>query len=150
MEAHKPTDESRGHVELLTAVGITQVNIAAILGISVPTLKAHYGDELKLGKAKMIAQVGATLFQQAVGRPAKYDGNGRLIQSELKPDRTSAIFIMKTQAGWKETSVVEISDPTAGARERLAGAVSSTLAAQHREDDAAPAIAPGLDPSRPN
>lgn len=127
--AHEPTPKSREAVEMLVASGIPQQHIAGILGMSVPTLKAHYGDELELGKAKKIAAVAATVFQAAVGRPAKFDERGNKIQSEIKPDKASAFFILKCQGGWKETNVVEVVDPTVGALERLTGAVDRALAA---------------------
>lgn len=129
MEAHRPTPQTRQHVELLTAVGIPQAHIAGILGISVPTLKTHYSQEIEIGAAKMLSQVAATLFQGAVGRPARFDEQGNKISAELKPNYACGMFIMKCRGGWKETSVVEHVDPSAGAAERLAAAINRTLAA---------------------
>lgn len=127
--AHQPTASQRQYVELCVAAGIPQDAIAGLIGISIPTLKAHYGAELQLGKYKMIAQVAATQYQLAVGRPAKYDEEGRKIQSELKPYGPSGMFILKCQGGWKETHVVEHLDPTAGATDRLNAAIGRVLAA---------------------
>lgn len=126
---HEPTPKTRDAVEMMIASGIQQQHIAGILSISVPTLKRHYPDELALGKAKKLAAVAATVFQAAVGRPARFDERGNKVQSELKPDKASAFFILKCQGGWKETSVVEFVDPTAGALERLTSAVDRALAA---------------------
>lgn len=148
MEAHAPTQKTRDAVEMLVASGIQQKHIAGILAISVPTLKLHYPEELELGKAKKLAAVAATIFQSAVGRPAKFDELGNKVQSEIKPDKASAFFIMKCQGGWKETNVVEVVDPTAGARERLAGIVDRTLAASAGAGSLAPSE--GLDPERLN
>lgn len=125
---HEPTPATRQNVELLALAGTRQEVIASIVGISVPTLKAHYSAELDQAKWKRIAQVAGTVYQAAVGRPARFDNDGRLVQSELKPNLTAGIFILKTQAGWKETSVVEHVDPSAGARDRLAAAVNRALA----------------------
>ncbi|MBX3430802.1 MAG: hypothetical protein KF779_14560, partial [Hyphomonadaceae bacterium] len=36
--------------------------------------------------------------------------------------------IMRTQGGWRENQTMQIADPTAGARERLAAAVEAILA----------------------
>lgn len=147
---HAPTPQLRSHVEVLVASGIRQEHIAGILGISVPTLKKHYGEQLTLGKSRMLAKVAATLFQDAVGRAAIYDAKNNVVQSELKPNRASAMFIMKCQGGWKETNVVEISDPTAGARDRLAAAVDKLLATQQPEGDAAPEAVEATDRPRLN
>lgn len=128
-EQHVPTPEWRQLVGLMTAAGFAQQIIAPILKISVPTLKLHYADELATSKGTYLGRVASMAFAMALGRPAKYDAEGRLIQAELKPDRAMVMFILKTQGGWKETSVVEISDPTAGARDRLSSAVDRVLAA---------------------
>jgi len=128
IDTHTPTDDTRRQVEFLTAVGVAPSDIAAILQISAPALRAHYAGELQFGKAKMIGAVGASLFEQAIGRAALYDASGNLIQSELAPDKTCAMFIMRTQGGWRENQTVQIADPTAGARDRLAAAVEAALA----------------------
>lgn len=145
---HEPSQKTREAVEMLVASGIQQAHIAGILQISVPTLKRHYGDELELGKAKKIAAVAATVFQAAVGRPAKFDERGNKVQSEIKPDKASAFFILKCQGGWKETSVVEVVDPTVGALERLTSAVDRTLAASASAGSLATTPTPNLE--RPN
>lgn len=82
---HNPTDRQRAEVEAYAAVGVPQLDIARLIGISLPTLHDRYRDELDLGKAKANAQVAKTLFREAVG------GN-----------ITAAIFWMKSQAGWRE------------------------------------------------
>lgn len=152
MEAHQPTSQSRQLVELLALAGVPQTTIAKLIadGISVPTLTAHYREELDLSKPRRIAQVAGMAFQMALGRPAKFDDAGRLVQSEIKPDKTMVMFILKTQAGWKETSVLELADPTLGARERLASEVDRLLAAIHGAGGAEGEAPAGLDPERPN
>lgn len=148
--AHEPTSKQREAVEMLVASGIQHKHVAGILGISEPTLRAHYADELTLGKAKKLAAVAATVFQAAIGRPARFDERGNQVQAELKPNVASAFFILKCQGGWKETNVVEIIDPTAGARERLAGLVDRSLASLEQDEGAAPDDAPPVDRGRFN
>lgn len=148
MQAHQPTAQNRTYVELLTACGIPQAAIAGLMGISVPTLTAHYRDELDFGKQKMLGQVGATLFQGAIGRPARFDETGNKLQAELKPNMAAAMFIMKCQGGWKETHVVEHVDPTAGATERLNAALDSVLAAFDEDGRAALEAAAAADRGR--
>lgn len=87
-------------VEALAARGLTQQQIADSLGISESTLYTNkrenvdFAEAIKRGKAKGIATVTNKLF-------AKIE-EGNL---------TATIFYLKTQAGWKETSVNEITSP---------------------------------------
>lgn len=148
--AHEPTSKQREAVEMLVASGIQHKHVAGILGISEPTLRAHYADELALGKAKKLAAIAATVFQSAMGRPARFDDRGNKIQAEIKPNVASAFFILKCQGGWKETNVVEVVDPTAGARERLAALVDRSLAALEPNGSTAPEDAPPMDRGRIN
>lgn len=147
---HQPTTKTRDAVEMLVASGIQQQHVAGVLGISVPTLKRHYSEELELGKAKKLAAVAATVFQAAVGRPARFDERNNKTQSEIKPNLAAAFFILKCQGGWKETNVVEVVDPSAGARERLAREVDRCLTAIDGEGGAAADAPAGLDQQRPN
>lgn len=85
---HEPTDASRRHVEGMAAVGIPQDDIARIVGISAPTLRKHYRDELDLGATKANARVGQNLWRQAT-------------KDDFRAT-TAAIFWAKTRMGWKE------------------------------------------------
>ena len=84
-------------VESLAANGLTQEQIAAALGISERTLRsrkgeiADFADAIKRGKAKGIALVTNKLMESIKG------GN-----------MTGMIFFLKTQAGWKETNLHEV------------------------------------------
>lgn len=83
-------------VESLAAQGLTQEQIALALGISASTLdnrkreNVEFVDAIKRGKAKGVAVVTNKLMESIKG------GN-----------MTGMIFFLKTQAGWKETQVVE-------------------------------------------
>ena len=87
---HVPTKLMRDTVTLHTLVGTTQVMIASILKITDKTLREHYRDELDFAKAQMLATIGGALFNKAKGG-----------------DTSAMIFIMKTQAGWAERTVVD-------------------------------------------
>jgi hypothetical protein len=91
---HAPTDAQRQTVQLHTTVGTPQPVLARLLSIDEKTLRKYYRDELDLAKAKANATIGGALFNKAKGG-----------------DTTAMIFWMKTQAGWKETSIVEGSGP---------------------------------------
>lgn len=81
----------------MAANGLTQEQIAAALGISESTLhkrkqeNTEFTAAIKRGKAKGIALVTNKLMESIKG------GN-----------MTGMIFFLKTQAGWRETSVQEI------------------------------------------
>jgi predicted DNA-binding protein (UPF0251 family) len=91
-------------VESLAANGLTQEQIASALGISERTLyqqkrdSADFAAAIKRGKAKGIALVTNKLMESIKG------GN-----------MTGMIFFLKTQAGWKETNVQELTGANGGA-----------------------------------
>jgi len=89
-QPHKPTDAQRQTVQLHTTVGTIQPVIAQLLGITEKTLRKHYREELDLSRAKANATIGGALFNKAKGG-----------------DTAAMIFWMKTQAGWRETMVVD-------------------------------------------
>lgn len=89
--AFKPTDEQTSWVRAMSLAGITHEQIAEVIGIDADTLKKHFAEVLRTAKAKALGRVASGLYQQA------FDGN-----------TTAAIFIMKTQGGWKETEHLEV------------------------------------------
>ena len=87
---HEPTDLTRQTVQLHATVGTNQELIADIIGIDAKTLRLHYRQELDQSRAKANATIGGQLYSKAKGG-----------------DTAAMIFWMKTQAGWKETTVVD-------------------------------------------
>ena len=92
----KKNDETARMVKQLSGIGVTHEMICSIANISKPTLYKYYDEELKLGKAQSTVTVANNLYRMATG-----DGKEAL---------TASIFWLKTQAGWKETDVVEINN----------------------------------------
>lgn len=92
----KPTKEQLTQVNLYAGLGMTQEQCATLVDVhpstfrAQPECKAAFED----GKARTIAKVA-----------------GNLVSKALKGDTTSAIFYLKTQAGWKETQALEFSRP---------------------------------------
>ena len=85
---HEPTAQTRAMVETFAAFGIPQDDIAKVIGITPPTLREHYRDELDLGLIKANAKVAQNLFTIA-----------------CKPSReglTAAMFWLRGRAGWSE------------------------------------------------
>ncbi len=89
--AWEPTDDERKRIRLLSGLGLTQEQIGHVMEKSVDSLSRHCRHELDAGKAETIAKVA-----------------GNLVQKALSGDTTSAIFYLKTQAGWRETSNLHI------------------------------------------
>jgi hypothetical protein len=94
---HEPTDKTRSEVSALASFGIPQEDIAAYIGVSHPTLRKHYPDELNLSSIKANAAVGKYLFSLASGQAIK---NGAT-HGDCK---AAAIFWAKTRMGWRETN----------------------------------------------
>tara|TARA_R110000822_G_scaffold13841_1_gene48967 strand:- start:705 stop:1031 length:327 start_codon:yes stop_codon:yes gene_type:complete len=88
---HKPTEAEAQLVSLHATIGTPQDLIADIIGIDPKTLRLHYREQLDQSKAKATATIGGALFNKAKGG-----------------DTAAMIFWMKTQAGWRETSVVDL------------------------------------------
>lgn len=87
-------------VEKLAGFGLTQEQIADWFGVSDRTLRNHLSTDAalaaayKTGRAKQLAKVTEKLSD--------------LIENG---DRASIFFYLKTQAGWKETAVTELTAP---------------------------------------
>jgi AcrR family transcriptional regulator len=64
---HEPTPPQRQLVQVLRANGIPFGAIARELGITLPTLRKHYRDELANGTEKVIAALGAVVVRAALG-----------------------------------------------------------------------------------
>jgi hypothetical protein len=86
----EPTAEQTAWVEKMSLAAIPHETIATVIGIDGLTLKKHFAEVLRTAKAKALGRVASGLYQQA------FDGN-----------TTAAIFIMKTQGGWRETAEPE-------------------------------------------
>jgi hypothetical protein len=87
---HEPTAQSRAMAETFSAFGIPQDDIARLIGITGPTLREHYREELDLGLLKANAKVAQNLFTIA-----------------CKPTREgldAAKFWLRVRAGWSEYS----------------------------------------------
>lgn len=83
--AFQATDEHRRQVTLMVGVGIQQELIAKVLNCDIKTLRKHFKKELEVGKATVITKVAA-----------------QLMRNIEKGKEASAIFFLKTQAGWRE------------------------------------------------
>ncbi len=99
-EAHKPTLKDRRAVEMMSAAGIPQPQICGVIGISKPTLRKHYADQLAFGPARANSKVASRLFSYATGKI----GTSR-------EQLTAAMFWAKTRMRWQETQHLRHAGP---------------------------------------
>jgi hypothetical protein len=90
---HEPTEKDRLTVETMASHGITEIDIARVIGISVPTLRKWYLDELETAWIKANSKVAQSLFDKAMGT-----GSGAV---------TACIFWLKCRARWVEPAPAE-------------------------------------------
>lgn len=80
----RPTDNQRRQVEQMAGHGITQEDMAAVLGISPGTLTNHFREDIDKGRAKAKATMAKSIFLRA-----------------QKSD-TLAVFWAKVHLGWRD------------------------------------------------
>lgn len=91
---HQPTDKDRLTVKVMVAGGIEQIHIAAVLGISKPTLRKHYKREIAVGATEI---------------------NGLVVAEHIKRiqagDFKAIEWWEKSRMHWSETQKVETTGP---------------------------------------
>jgi hypothetical protein len=92
-KAHEPSEQNRKTVEAMASHGITEIEIARVLGIAVMTLRKWYLDELETAAVKANSRVAQSLFDKAMGT-----GSGAV---------TACIFWLKCRARWVEPAPAE-------------------------------------------
>lgn len=85
---YNPTEHERRQVTAMSGYGMTNEQIADILGISAPTLAKHFSAELEKGLSHATLRITKTLFEQAT--------------DPEKPNMTAMIFWLKAKAGWRD------------------------------------------------
>ena len=98
----KPTDEQRRLVKMMVSGGIPHPDISRCLGISEPTLRKHFRNELDIGMAEAQTQAVARLRQIMMQ------------QEDMKAATTATIFFLKTKGGFSEKQQIEHSGPEGG------------------------------------
>lgn len=139
--AHEPTEASRARVRTLAQVFPEHSNekIAIQLGISRSTLEKHYRHDLDLGRAQMLASVGAQMIQRALkGDDAVGEDGKPLAPGNIEAQK----FILARLGQW--TTKVEMTGKDGRPIETVD--LSGMSKAELREYGRAAAIAAGLDP----
>ena len=94
-DAHKPTDRTRTLVEMMTAYGASQPQIASTLDIDPSTLARHYREQLTLGHMRSNMAVARNLFRIAT------------TPKNTAPVVNAAIWWTKSMMGWREIRDVQ-------------------------------------------
>jgi len=96
-----PTDKQRGMVEALVGLGLPQEEVSLLIinpetdkHIDAKTLRKAFAYELRVGGAKVKAEIARTLFQMATEDKSV----------------NAALFLAKARLGWKETLANEQKD----------------------------------------
>lgn len=130
----QPTEEQR---ELVRTYAKTfpvhaEENIATLLGIHRSTLRLHFGADIKLARAQMLASVGAQMINRAMDA----------INQTVKGDIEAQKFVLARLGGW--TTKVELTGRDGAPVETID--LSGMSAEALREYGRNAAIAEGLDP----
>jgi len=94
---HEPTPASRNRVTVMAACGLSQDDIAAVIGISSPTVRRHYRRELDHAYSAIIARLAARLIAMADA------GDERAIE-----------FYLERQGGWVRSQAPGLNSTNAG------------------------------------
>lgn len=94
MKVHEPTEKDRKTVETMASHGITEIDIAKVIGISDVTLRKWYRQELDTAHIKANSAVAGSLFEKAMGT-----GSGAV---------TACIFWLKCRAKWVEPTAQQV------------------------------------------
>lgn len=121
MPAHNawiPTDEQRRQARTMAGLGATMEDIARVFEVNVNTVRRRLLKEFNRGQVDANLKVAQSLFEQAVGRPARYDEKGNKVVTERDPVVAAAIFWAKTRMRWtypktEVEAVVTINDELA-------------------------------------
>jgi hypothetical protein len=94
----KPSAEHRRTVEAMSGYGMTEEQIAILIGprgIDPKTLRKHFRRELSRGAAQAMAKLKQTAYQMAT----------------VEKNTTMIIFLLKTRGGSRETDRIERGGP---------------------------------------
>jgi hypothetical protein len=85
---HVRNEALAGKIKLLSAMGLTNVEIGLVVELSAPTITKYYGRECEVGALEAHANVAQSLYRAATDK--------------LKPNVVACIFYLKCRAGWRE------------------------------------------------
>jgi hypothetical protein len=94
-------DPNEAIVYLMASLGLGYDTIGLSLDppCSGSALKEHYREGLVHQRQNFLVMVGRALNDMLKGRPATFDKKGRLVSSEVKPNPTAVLFLIKSVIG---------------------------------------------------
>ena len=107
--AFEPTQRGRDQVKMMAGMGIPDYEICKVIGVSEPTMRKHFWQELETGHIVANSKVAQSLFKMATDKD--------------KPNVTAAIFWLKTRARWTEAQPAGAEPP--GKKEQAAETAKS-------------------------
>jgi DNA-binding CsgD family transcriptional regulator len=106
---HQPSDDSRALVREMVAAGRTVDDIALAVGISEPTLRAHYPQELATPRPQITFPFAAT---PTAPQPAR-DRAGRPPHvPDADSRRRVEVLVAAGMPQWQIAAAIEVSEPT--------------------------------------
>jgi hypothetical protein len=97
-----PSPEQRAKVKLLASLGVTQVDIAKVIGISHNTVVDNFREELDIGPIDANSKVAAKIFSMAMGPP---DGKNTFL---------AAKFWASARMSWSDRVAQELTGANGG------------------------------------
>jgi hypothetical protein len=122
----RPTEKEREQVRLLVAVGTRLADVAAVLGVSVPTLRKNCRDEIKTAATKANGNVAAALYKAATGE---------------RPNVLAQMFWLKTRAQWVEFEKLLRGGDAEGKKEQRKAAAAKVASSGRFKPAAPPRLA---------
>jgi hypothetical protein len=95
-----PEGEKR-KVELMASYGAPREQIARAMGLTLYRLEQLFVAELERGASTLAVNLSRRVAMGALGAPAEYDAEGRMVRAEIKPDWRILLFAAERRAGWK-------------------------------------------------
>lgn len=100
-----PSDEQRAEIRGMAIANLPIEFIAEVIGKDPKTIQKACPEEVKKGRARLIAAAATQTARFVYGAKAEFDDAGNMIRAEVKPEQAACFFVLKTQAkkhGWSE------------------------------------------------
>lgn len=100
-----PTQYMKFQVETMRGFGTTieVIHRCVCPDVDLSVFVTAFAREFDVGEDHMKARLQASIWEQAVGRPAEYDPKtGRRLRAEQKPVPNVTIFTAKARLGWRD------------------------------------------------
>lgn len=90
-------------ISAMAGYGLPHRDIAKFVGIDYDTFFRLYNPDINRGAFQSNARLSQTAYQRAMGTPAEYDEQGRLVRAERQGSDNMLIFLCKVRLRWRTT-----------------------------------------------